>query len=184
METLKTEIERLVRRGATEYAVIDGVRRLSFPDGRLALTLPAAEADPDSSIARFALERIALREYAQCEGKVVLVNWLSGYDESDCSRDVYFGQPIRVRVDRHQPRDNILRWMDNEHLDPIWDVELSDNSEPVLAGMRSFWIYAASRSLSGKIEPSDVVAVESPRARLSRVLGIGKRAAGNAVTRI
>lgn len=125
-------------------------------------------------MARYALEQIAWREYRAVEGKVVLVTWLTGYDENDNSRDVHFGRPLRVRVDRNANSDDICRWMDNDHLDPVWDLELVDQDEPILAGMRSFWLYATSRSLSGKVEKSDVVAVETPMARVARILGISK----------
>lgn len=184
IDMLKAEVKRLVQRGATEFAVVDGVRRLSFPDGRVALELPSADADLDSSIARYALEQIAKREYAECEGKVVLVTWLSGYDENDCSRDIHFDKPIRVSVDRNINSEDLYRWMDEDHLDPVWNIELVDKDEPVLVGMRSCWLYATSRSLSGKIEKSDIVAVESAMARVARVMGFSKTDPDNPALRI
>lgn len=183
IESVKSDIKRHISRGA-EYSGAEGVRRLSYPGGRTAIELPCAEDDPDSNVARYALEQIAWREYRAVEGKVVLVTWLTGYDEHGCSRDVHFEHPIRVRVDCNANRDDICRWMDNDHLDPIWDVELVNRDEPVLAGMRSFWLYATSYNLSGEVEKSDVVSVETPMARVARMFGIGKPDAGNQSTRI
>ena len=138
------------------------------------MELPGPEDDKPNELARFALEQIAWREYRAVEGKVVLVKCLSGYDENGYSCDVFFGNPVRVRVDRHANNDDICRWMDGDHLDPIWDVEIVDPGDPALAGMRSCWVHATSRSISGRIEEGDAVAVESPMARFARAIGLSK----------
>jgi hypothetical protein len=184
MTNIKVEIERLVSRGATEYMVADDVRSLCFPDGRLALELPSAKSDPADAVVRYTLEQIAWREYRQVEGKIVLVTWLTGYDEHDNSRDIKFENPIRVRIDCNTNHENICRWMDRDHLDPVWDVEMVDQDESTLVGMRSFWLYATSRSISGTVEKSDAVVVEGLLARIARTLGLGKAASPPSAARV
>lgn len=65
VNAMKEEVARLVARGATVYSAINGARRLSYPDGVLALEIPGKDADLKNEVARFALECIAKYEYAQ-----------------------------------------------------------------------------------------------------------------------
>jgi hypothetical protein len=90
-------------------------------------------------------ERLAREDFNQAQGKIVRVSWLCGYNEHDDSEDIYPEGGVLVRVQHRssQPEQDIVRWMDDEHLDPCWEVEPIEE-HPALVGRRSFWVYAPS----------------------------------------
>ena len=156
LENWKACIQKYVAAGAVSYRVAGSERRLEYPGGVVALTLPAG--DEYATLAPYALEQLAWHEYRKAEGRIVLVSWLVGYaGATDASSDVAFKRPIRVRVLPGAKASDIERWGDDEHLDPVWQVEPVDPNTPELAGLRSFMVYATSRSIDGLVSDGGVV---------------------------
>jgi hypothetical protein len=116
-----------------------------------------AKRKTDRNDAEEQLEAQALNDYDYYRGKVIEVGSISGYDDSDNSLDVKLHPPAIVRV-LGTPKGDIVRWMDDDHLDPVYNVDLVV-PHPQLEGMRSFWIYGESRSLRGEPCESDILRV-------------------------
>ena len=152
----KACIQKYVAAGAVSYRVTGSERRLEYPGGVVALTLPTD--DTDASLTRYALEQMAWHEYRKAEGRVMPVSWLVGCAQgTGATRDVAFKHPIRVRVLPGAKAEDIERWGDDEHLDPVWRVEPVEPNIPELAGLRSLLVYATSRSVDGLVSEGGIV---------------------------
>lgn len=162
-------IQQSIKAGATDYRVGPGRLTLHYPDGEEALRLPMLSADParNKAQARLVLQELAWNDYQQLAGKVVLVTTLYGNDNGR-SYEMRFDAPLRVRVSPSTHPDDIERWTDSEYLDPAWDVTLIDTHVPEAAALTWPWIYGTSRSLSGAIEPGDMIREESFKERIQR----------------
>jgi len=103
------------------------------------------------------VEAAVLTDYEAVAGKIVLAHSLSGYNESDVSGEYSLNPPAIVRIVpvKNPEKDTcILRWMDDEHCDPFYDIQLME-PHPDLTGKGSFWGYGISRSINGSIEEGD-----------------------------
>jgi hypothetical protein len=110
------------------------------------------------------IEAKALLDYESVLGKTILVSDASGYHNED-SGDLLFDPPIRFRVIKTIKSD-VLRWMDLEWLDPVYNVEPVD-SDPRLEGWRSFWVYGASYNLkTGEVQKATFEVAPSLFARI------------------
>lgn len=121
-----------------------------------------------TSARKMALETQAMQEYVSLLGKVVEVRQLSGYVGEDSADFSCTGTKVRICT---TDRSDILRWMDDEWLDPVYNVEIVERGgmsfagpgEPVVPEKipRSCWIYGTSRSAkTGALQASDMVTVD------------------------
>ncbi len=111
----------------------------------------------------------ARKTYARLHGKIVQVDKINGYRETDCE-EVLFDVPLLVRILK-TPDDCIARDM-ADHVDPIYDVEPLD-ARPEITGMRSFWIYGVSIEIETGLEsPGDIVSEEIPNDRIQDALKV------------
>lgn len=85
-------------------------------------------------------EAAALRSYEAHLGKVIRVGWLMHYVDSE-PQELHVPGGFLVRVCSTR-REDILRWMDDEYLDPYWDVEAVDDLPGPPDDGGSPWIYA------------------------------------------
>lgn len=102
-------------------------------------------------------ERLALEEYESLKGRLVRVSACMGYIDED-SVDLDCGdKPAVVRV-LETRRDDILRWMDDECLDPVYDVEVVERGGLPL-DLRSCWIYGTTQRTDGQTESGSIIEV-------------------------
>lgn len=105
-------------------------------------------APPAIQVSAEELEALALGEYLQAVGRVMLVRVAQCMVGAD-SREVLFDPPARFRVTRTS-REDLCHWND-EWLDPYWNIEPVD---PVDHDGRSWWVHGPSRNLNtGAMEP-------------------------------
>jgi hypothetical protein len=96
-------------------------------------------------------EQRAQQDFEAVRGKVLLVHEVDGFNSDGDTTWVRLRTPARVRVGPTDPQD-IIRWMDEKWLDPIWNVSLVE-PHPQLTDIRSLWMYGNSYSLDGGTEP-------------------------------
>lgn len=73
-------------------------------------------------------------------GKVFAAKSLRGYLNDDSHELVApEGRPFKVRVRRTEDSD-LIRWLDDDHCDPYWDVALVEPHPDVPEGMSSLWV--------------------------------------------
>jgi hypothetical protein len=108
-------------------------------------------SDPSPRLTDGEIERRALDAYKAVVGKVLRVQWVSGYTGSD-SQD-YHGEVI-VRVDETDPQ-SICHW-NGEWLDPYWDVTvLAWDGDGSVFPLRSCWMHGHSyNSQTGESQPT------------------------------
>ena len=120
-----------------------------------------------------ALEARAQQDYRAVHGKVLLVHEVYGLDRNNDSAELTLRTPARVRV-IETPPEMITRWVDENWLDPIWDLALVEpHPDLEQAGIDSPWMYGTSYSMDGQTGPARFE-VESDRP--SRLLRMLKRA--------
>ena len=100
---------------------------------------------------------MAMEEYLSHLGKLVRVNSCMGYILKDSVDHDCPDEPAIVRV-CETGEDSILRWMDDECLDPIWDAEIVQYGS-LPRNMRSCWIYGTTYKRDGDVEPSAVIEI-------------------------
>lgn len=102
-------------------------------------------------------EKSVLADHENYVGKVILATMLSGYlGETDDSVDLVFKNPIRVLVGPAL-RTDLVRIQD-DWLDPVWNVAILDEHHPELPveGLRSCWLHGTSYNwTNGDIEPAN-----------------------------
>lgn len=94
------------------------------------------------------LEEIALKEFSEYKGKILLATVLLGY-ENDDSKSWHVDPPILVRV-LETDKSSIFHWND-DWLDPYWDVELLED-RPEFKNASSFYVDGPSRNLNGEVQ--------------------------------
>lgn len=100
------------------------------------------------------LEAQALLEYEEVAGKIVLLHEVDCYDEADNSVTVHLDPPVLGRIDPYyEIGDSLIRWTDEEHLDPYLDVSILE-PHPDFAGVRPSWTFATCHSTTGEVEPA------------------------------
>lgn len=70
------------------------------------------------------VEESVQRTFERHLGREILIKFATVYDASG-SREKCFETPVRARIVATQVFD-IIRWMDNDHIDPRWSVEILD----------------------------------------------------------
>lgn len=96
------------------------------------------------------IELRVLAEHRRLVGTEILVAEVTGFVDED-QVEFFLDPPARMRVEAGF--DAVVRWMDDEWCDPIWDVKLIE-PHPQLAHARSFWMYGTSYSTHGSTEPA------------------------------
>jgi hypothetical protein len=102
-------------------------------------------------------EVAAMEEYEAHLGKRVRVKTISGYRDDNNSYDFSCDDNVIVRV-VDTPHMDIVRWMDDDHLDPVWNVEMVERGG-LPEDLRSCWIYGSTQIPFGCPEPSDVIEI-------------------------
>ena len=113
-----------------------------------------------TEITRAALEQKAQADYAAHRGQIVKLRRVSGYNGHDDSEDRTLDPPVAMRVEVTS-EEELQRWMDEDWLDPVWEVEPVNPDELQLQGLRSFWMYATSYHLDGRTDPGDMTEAEA-----------------------
>jgi hypothetical protein len=93
----------------------------------------------------------AQADYLRHLGCVLLADEIDGYRNDD-SFTAVLDSPAVVRVCKTD-QQCILRWMDYEWIDPVWDVELIVPHHQ-LRNAHGFWIYGTSYNANGSTEPA------------------------------
>lgn len=93
------------------------------------------------------LEQKALSDFQAHRGLIILADELFASNNQGDSVDVFLDTPLRFRVDKGTPSEDILHWVD-EYLDPYWDVTPLDANHAELRGLRSFWVFGPGYNLN------------------------------------
>ncbi len=130
---------------AAYFEVIDGIRPTPIKIVGLTDSLRGDFPAPDKLAAE---TRVRADAQAVC-GKVILVREVTAYvGDSDVQDHFCAGAdepPYMVRVAAHLTDGDLIRWMDETSLDPIWDVEPLDSR---LRNTRSAYVYGKSYALT------------------------------------
>lgn len=120
--------------------------------------------EPNVRLSVDEVERQVLDDYRQALGKVVLAKAaLCGHGNG--LEMVDFDSPAVLRIVDSRLRDDVLRWMDEDHCDPIY-VVVPLEPHPQFADGKPFGVHALSRSRGGKAQPGDFeIADEATQAR-------------------
>lgn len=101
-------------------------------------------------------EKSVVADHKAHEGKILLASMLTGYiGNTDYQIDLAFNKPVRVRVEPAIESD-LIRVQD-DWLDPVWNVTILDKDHPELPkeGLRSCWLHGTSYNYeNGDIEPT------------------------------
>lgn len=124
----------------------------------------ATEKENPMSLSKRELEAMAMQEYQELVHTVVPVKSISGYYENDSYDFNCPGGETTVKI-CSTGTNEILRWMDDGWLDPVYEVEIVQEGRPVEAFgrvplgtvPRSCWIHGTSRHLDGREEPGDIL---------------------------
>jgi hypothetical protein len=107
-----------------------------------------------NEIERLRCERAAIEEYESYLGKKVNVKTIQGYRDDHNSH--YYGcDNVIVRV-MLTPLTSILRWTDEDHLDPVWNVEIIKRGS-LPEDLRSCWIDGSTQRPFLSSEPGDIM---------------------------
>lgn len=127
-------------------------------------------------------EALAIRDYMEHRGRILLADQLHGYTDADDSNEWIFENPIRVRV---EPTDiQSITHANDEWADPYWDVQIVGHpprytvkssetnvvwreTEKEDDTLRSIWIDGISRSESGQVQRPQWVLEEQPESVVS-----------------
>lgn len=105
------------------------------------------------------IEQSAMVDYLQVAGKVVLASEIECYDATGSSVTALCDPPAVVRVfsyDSSQIFRDALRWSDERHLDPYYDISILE-PHPAFEGLRPSWMYGTCRCLDGSVDPAPFV---------------------------
>jgi hypothetical protein len=108
------------------------------------------------------IEQSAMVDYLQVAGKVVLASEVECYDASGSSVTVHCDPPAVVRIfqyDTAQIFRDALRWSDERHLDPYYDIGLLE-PHPAFEGVRPSWMYGTCRCLDGTVDRARFVVAD------------------------
>jgi hypothetical protein len=101
-----------------------------------------------------------LADYRELAGKVVLVSEVECYDERSASVTAVCDPPVVARIRPYsgdaKVREEVTRWTDARHCDPMYDLEILE-PHPALARLRPSWVYGTCRSVDGDVEPTSIV---------------------------
>jgi hypothetical protein len=89
-------------------------------------------------------EAAAARDYEGIAGQLIQVHEL----DTNLGEVLYFDPPITVRV----TAGDVIRWMDDEHLDPLYTVE-PINPEDIPPEHRDKWLTIYGRSYTIANDP-------------------------------
>lgn len=105
------------------------------------------------------LEQAVLSDYDALKGKVVRPTGLVICFAGDDSLEVYPERVLLRIVGPDKPTDGIIRWMDDEWIDPVYDVALVDDpAGEIPEGAHVSYIHG--RSYSAHTGPSTPPAFE------------------------
>lgn len=123
------------------------------------------------------LERQAMVDYLQVAGKVVLACEVECYDATGTSVTVACEPPAVLRVfpySSSQIFGDVLRWSDDTHLDPYYDISVLE-PHPAFDGVRPSWMYGTCRCLDGTVDQAGfVVADEALQERYKDAPGLSE----------
>ena len=95
------------------------------------------------------VERLVLADHGALVGKVVLVDRMICSDMRNEPNEVPFDPPAVVRIvapgNAEATREDVVRWMDDELIDPVYAVEVLA-PHTAFVGLRPYFVYGATRS--------------------------------------
>jgi len=104
------------------------------------------------------IEQKAIRDFESLVGKVVLVGIIQGYKEEQ-SDEIVLEEPVFARIlpyDERGMREDVVRWMDDDVLDPVYDIKVLSR-HPRTDDLSSTFVYGTSYHRDGKVEPGHFV---------------------------
>lgn len=117
-------------------------------------------------------EELAIADHAAVVGRLLLVWFMTGYDDSGEGSDdavdwnAYHVQPAIVRVNPYDdPRHGLFHWVD-EWLDPYWDIDVIKRPDD-MPDLRSCFMFGHSYNRCDEPdEPTSLVVLPDDRPEL------------------
>jgi hypothetical protein len=96
------------------------------------------------------------KDYSELAGKIIELpagRWIYGYwGNTDDSGDVRIQTPIKVRIDSNATDCDLLRYMGQGWIDPVYSVEIVEGNEQT-TNLRSCWIDGKSYNyITGEVQ--------------------------------
>lgn len=168
-ESLKIDAWTTLRTHVIKPAEIaeNALSRLD-PLERLCLTGVAVHA-----VSREEVEARVLTDYEAVIGKVVYLDVVECYRGEGELVTVTCDPPAIARIeDDADLRNDLLRWMDDNHVDPVYNIRILD-PHPSFEGLRPSWIYGRTRVRFGPSEaPEFRIADHATQARFHGQVGL------------
>lgn len=104
------------------------------------------------------IEKKVLADFEALVGKVVLVGVVQGYRD-ERSEEIVLRAPVFARIQPYDDRglrEDVLRWMDHDVIDPVYDIEVL-SKHPDLEGLSSTFVYGKTYFTDGRTEPAHFV---------------------------
>lgn len=101
------------------------------------------------------IEQKALADFEALVGKVVLVGVVQGYRD-ERSEEISLAAPVFARIlpyDERGLREDVVRWMDHDVIDPVYDIEVL-SKHPDIEGLSSTFVYGKTYFADGRTEPA------------------------------
>ena len=102
------------------------------------------------------VESAVRADFAALSGKVIFAEEVECYDNDGDSVSVACDPPAVVRILPSTPEDMVVRWMDDEHCDATYLVEVVE-PHPAFADARPYWMYATTRTTKDGVDPGRFV---------------------------
>lgn len=123
-----------------------------------------------------AIEIKSMKDYHAVAGKVVLLSQVECLNDENSSVTVHCEPPAVARIMRYPTMEavgtNVRRWTDDDHCDPVYDVEILE-PHPVFEDLRPSWVFGTCRATDGSVDLAPVrLADDAMQTTYARVAGL------------